>query len=409
MDYSARLNKSVLKKYLSFPEAQEVQAMYVWIDGTGEGLRCKTRTLYNEPNTVKELPVWNYDGSSTYQAEGSNSDMYLTPRVMFRDPFRKGKHKLVLCDVYKYDMRPAEQNYRRSCANVMKSAQDSEPWFGFEQEYFFLTQDSHPLGWAKMGFPGPIGPYHSGIGASKVFGRDIVEAHYRACMYAGIEIGGTNAESMPSQWEFQIGPLKGLAAADHLWMARFLLFRTAEEFGVDVSFDPKPVEGDGWSGSGCHCNFSTKDMREEGGLKYIQEAIEKLGKRHKEHLKVYDPNGGEDNLRRLDGNQLTSKFDDFTSGVANRCASVRIPRHVYEDGKGYVEDRRPASNGDPYHITEAIVKTVILDDEWKEPEAEPPKIPASVLESLGQHGQVEIPMGKMSIGERQRGRRPSLY
>jgi len=199
------------------------------------------------------------------------------------------------------------------------------------------------------------------VGANRVYGRDVVEAHYRACLYAGINISGCNAEVMPSQWEFQVGPCEGIAMGDELWVARYVLHRTAEEFGVVVTFDPKIMTGN-WNGAGAHCNYSTSDMRVDGGLKAIEKAIEKLSKRQKEHIQAYDPKNGLDNMRRLLGSHETSSIETFSAGVANRSASVRIPRHVAEDQKGYLEDRRPSSNCDPYQVTEIIVRTTLLDE-----------------------------------------------
>ncbi|XP_076345921.1 glutamine synthetase-like [Tachypleus tridentatus] len=359
---SSLLNKQTLMKYLSLPQPDnKVQCMYIWIDGTGESIRAKTRTVNFVPKHPDELPIWNYDGSSTYQAEGSNSDIYLHPVALYKDPFRGGNNKLVLCETYKYNHKPTESNKRRSCVEAMEKAANEYPWFGIEQEYTLLDQDKHPFGWPKNGFPGPQGPYYCGVGSNKVYGRDVVEAHYRACMYAGINIGGSNAEVMPAQWEYQVGPCEGVTIGDDLWMSRFILHRVAEDFGVVVSFDPKPIPGD-WNGAGAHTNFSTKAMRNEDGLTAIEQAIEKLAKKHEFHIRAYDPNEGKDNARRLTGLHETSSIHDFSAGVANRGASIRIPRQVAEERKGYLEDRRPSSNCDPYSVAEVIVRTVCLDD-----------------------------------------------
>lgn len=357
-----KLNKTVLNRFLSLPQpANKVQATYIWIDGTGEGIRAKTRTLDFVPKTVADLPVWNYDGSSTYQSEGSNSDTYLYPVAMYNDPFLLNNNKLVLCDTYKYNLKPTETNKRWSCLEAMKAAADQKPWFGIEQEYTLLDMEGRPFGWPRNGFPGPQGPYYCGVGANKVYARDVVDAHYRACLYAGINISGTNAEVMPSQWEFQVGPCEGISIGDELWVARYLLYRVAEEFGICVTLDPKPMEGD-WNGAGAHCNFSTKTMREDNGIIEIEKAIDKLSKQHLRHIKAYDPKGGKDNERRLTGKHETSSIHDFSAGVANRGASIRIPRGCAQDKKGYLEDRRPASNCDPYSVSEAIIRTVCLDE-----------------------------------------------
>ncbi|KAK7475444.1 hypothetical protein BaRGS_00033325 [Batillaria attramentaria] len=348
-------NKQLLEKYLMLDQPDDgIMAEYIWIDGTGEGIRSKCRTLYAEPKKPSDCPIWNFDGSSTYQAEGSNSDMYLYPVAIFRDPFRRGKNKLVLCEVYKYNKKPAETNRRKTCAEVMVKAKDAHPWFGIEQEYTLLDYDGHPFGWPKNGFPGPQGPYYCGVGANKVYGRDVVESHYRACLYAGVKVSGCNAEVMPAQWEFQVGPCEGINMGDHLWLARYILHRVAEEFGVVVTLDPKPMEGD-WNGAGAHCNYSTEAIE-------IEKAIEKLSKHHVRHIKAYDPREGKDNERRLTGFHETSSIHDFSAGVANRGASIRIPRQVAEDGMGYLEDRRPSSNCDPYSVTEVLVRTTVLDE-----------------------------------------------
>ncbi|KAG1768133.1 hypothetical protein EDD22DRAFT_873069 [Suillus occidentalis] len=308
----------LLAPYLALPQGDKVQAEYVWIDGDG-GLRSKTTTVSKKVTDIGQLRIWDFDGSSTNQAPGSDSDVYLRPAAIFKDPFRGGDNIL----------------------KVMDLAKDAAPWFGLEQEYTLFDADGAPFGWPKGGFPGPQGPYYCGAGTGKVFARDLIEAHYRACLYAGVNISGINAEVMPSQWEFQVGPCEGISMGDHLWMARYLLVRIAEQWGIKVSFHPKPLSGD-WNGAGCHTNYSTKAMREPGGMKYIDEAIEKLSKRHAEHI-------------------ATGHIGDFSSGVANRGASIRVPRHVAAQGYGYLEDRRPASNIDPYRVTGIIIETTVLD------------------------------------------------
>lgn len=360
-------NGPIMAKYLALKQpADKVQVMYVWIDGTRENLRAKTKTVSFVPKSPSELPIWNFDGSSTYQSTGSNADVYIKPIALYADPFRGNNNKLVLCETISYEQKPTPSNTRASCLAAMDKVMDThDPWFGIEQEYSLVNAmsrpASHPFGWPDDGYPGPQGPYYCGVGANKVFGRDVVEAHYRACLYAGIPICGENAEVMPSQWEYQIGPCPGISIADDLWMSRFLLHRVAEDFHIGVSFDPKLISGN-WNGAGAHTNFSTKQTRAPGGIKAIEEAIERLSKNHERHIRAYDPNEGKDNERRLCGRLETSSIDKFSAGVADRGASVRIPRQVADDKCGYLEDRRPASNCDPYTVAEAIVRTVCLGE-----------------------------------------------
>ncbi|XP_076846597.1 glutamine synthetase-like isoform X2 [Brachyhypopomus gauderio] len=343
---------------MDLPQGHKVQAMYIWIDGTGEDLCCKTRTLDSEPKTIEDLPEWNFYGSSTLKSK--DSEMYLIPKAMFRDPFRKDPNKLILCEVLKHNRKPAETNFRQTCKKVMDMVENHYPWFRMEQEYTIFGIDGPPFGWPSNGFLQPQGPYYCGVGADKAYGRDIVEAHYRACLYAGVELCGTNAEVMPAQWEFQVGPCEGISMGDHLWIARFILHRVCEDFGVVVSFDPKPITGN-WNGAGCHTNFSTKHMQEEGGLRHIEEAIEKLGKRHHYHICVYDSKGGRDNARCLTGHHETFN-NEFSAGVANRGSSIRIPHSVFQDKQGYFKDGRPSANCDPYAVMESIIRTCLLNE-----------------------------------------------
>lgn len=267
---------------------------------------------------------------------------------------------MVMCDTYTPAGDPIPTNKRFSADKIFNhpDVAAEEPWFGIEQEYTLLQKDTKwPLGWPVGGFPGPQGPYYCGVGADKSFGRDIVDAHYKACLYAGINISGINGEVMPAQWEFQVGPATGISAGDQLWVARYILERITEIAGVVLSFDPKPIPGD-WNGAGAHTNYSTKSMRNDGGIDVIRKAIEKLGLRHEQHIAAY----GEGNDRRLTGRHETADINSFSWGVANRGASIRVGRDTEKAGKGYFEDRRPASNMDPYVVTSMIAETTIL---WK--------------------------------------------
>ena len=328
---------------------------YVWIGGEDE-LRSKTRVMEAKDN-LSEIPEWNYDGSSTKQAEGNDSEVIIRPVKMVKDPFRGKDHRLVLCDTYKPDGTPLPNNHRVKAKEIFDKYPDAKPWFGLEQEYFLINPMSgFPLGFDKEGKAAPQGRYYCSVGTGNSFGRSIVEEHLAACMYAGLTISGINAEVAPGQWEFQIGPVEGIDAGDQLLIARYILERVTEKFTTIVSYEPKLLKGD-WNGSGCHTNFSTKNMREgtEGktGLEYIEEAIQKLSVKHKEHMKVY----GEKNDRRMTGKHETASYDKFTHGKANRGASVRIGNETYSNKKGYFEDRRPGANINPYQVTSMLLKT----------------------------------------------------
>ncbi|KAJ6800826.1 glutamine synthetase cytosolic isozyme 1 [Iris pallida] len=359
---------------------EKIIAEYIWIGGSGTDIRSKARTLTGPITDPSQLPKWNYDGSSTGQAPGEDSEVILYPQAIFKDPFRRGNNILVssilcseplplfihllfestkvMCDCYTPAGEPIPTNKRANAAKIFSHPDvvAEVPWYGIEQEYTLLQKDvKWPIGWPIGGFPGPQGPYYCSAGADKSFGRDIVDAHYKACIYAGINISGINGEVMPGQWEFQVGPAVGISAGDEVWVARYILERITEIAGVVLSLDPKPIQGD-WNGAGAHTNYSTKTMREEGGYEVIKKAIEKLGKRHKEHIAAY----GEGNERRLTGRHETADINTFKWGVANRGASIRVGRDTEKEGKGYFEDRRPASNMDPYVVTSMIAETTIL-------------------------------------------------
>ncbi len=328
------------------------RAEYIWIDGTEPTPLMRSKTKIIEDG--KEPGIWGFDGSSTNQAPGSNSDCVLQPVFTCPDPTRGGNDILVLNEVLLPEtMAPHPTNSRAACVEVAERFASQEPLFGLEQEYTFF-KEGRPLGWPSEGYyyPAPQGPYYCGVGAVEIAGRDIVEAHTTACLEAGLGISGTNAEVMLGQWEFQVGPLGTVEVADQLWMARYLLYRIAEDFGVNASISAKPIKGD-WNGAGCHTNFSTNAMRENYDA--IITACEALGADGKveEHLAGYG-HGYED---RLTGLHETAHHSEFRYGVSDRGASIRIPWQVAQDGKGYIEDRRPNANIDPYVVTRLITNT----------------------------------------------------
>lgn len=340
------------------------RAEYIWLDGAvpTRQLRSKTRVGDFGPNPkIEDFPEWNFDGSSTNQAAGDDSDCMLKPVAFVVDPLRSGDDYLVMCEVMNPDGTPHESNSRAQLRAVLDAgAGKQDPWVGFEQEYT-LFQHRNPLGWPEDGFPGPQGPYYCGVGSKDVFGRDLVEAHMQACIDAGLLFYGVNAEVMPGQWEFQIG-YRGLDredagvlnVSDHTWIARWLLRRLGEEYGIHASFDNKPVKGD-WNGAGMHTNFSTIDTRsKETGKKAMEDAINALSKKHSEHIALYGAGLGE----RLTGLHETCDINTFKHGVADRGSSIRIPQQVSQKGYGYLEDRRPGANADPYLVSARIFATI---------------------------------------------------
>ena len=326
------------------------KAEYIWIDGTEP--TAKLRSKGKVVPDGQQPPIWGFDGSSTNHAPGKASDCVLRPVYVVPDPIRGGDNKLVMCEVLLTDMTPHPTNTRAACQEIADKVRDDEYLFGLEQEYTFFS-GSRPLGFPDKGFPAPQGGYYCGVGADEVFGRPVVEAHLDACLKAGLSISGINAEVMPGQWEFQVGPLPSPQVGDELWLARWLLYRVGEDFGISATLDPKPARGD-WNGAGCHTNFSTNKMR--SSYQPNVDAAEALKKRHDLHIANYGF-GIED---RLTGLHETASYKEFSYGVSDRGASVRIPWQVQVDGKGYIEDRRPNANADPYKVTKLIMETVSL-------------------------------------------------
>jgi len=327
---------------------------YLWLDGYTPvaNLRGKTNVKeFDEFPTLEELPLWGFDGSSTRQAEGSNSDCILKPVAVYPDA-TKTNGALVMCEVMLPDGSPHPTNARATIVD------DVDTWFGFEQEYF-LYQDGRPLGFpAGGGFPPPQGRYYTGVGYDSVgdIAREIVDTHLELCLAAGINHEGINAEVAKGQWEFQIFGKGSKRAADEVWTARYLLERLCEKYQVDVNYHCKPLglEVD-WNGSGMHSNFSTKYMREVGGKPYFESLMAAFDKYKNEHIAVYGPH----NELRLTGLHETQSIDKFNYGIANRGASIRVPHSFVNAGyKGYLEDRRPNSQGDPYKIASRILQTI---------------------------------------------------
>jgi glutamine synthetase len=343
---------------------------YVWIDGY-ENTRSKLQIVDNNifggnDIQISLLPEWNFDGSSTGQAEGKDSDVLLKPVNFYPNPFINWcPAYLVLCGCYNKDGTPHITNTRVKLEETYSKCVDLKPLFGIEQEYVLKEYVSEsnleikPYRWITMENPraGPQGPYYCGVGGDVCLGRQISLKHLEYCMKMGLEICGTNGEVMASQWEYQIGPLEPVELSDQLWISRYVLGRVTEEFNCLFSLEPKPCLSGDWNGSGGHTNFSTSLMREEGGIKHIINACEKLGFTHKKHMEVY----GKNNDMRLTGKHETSSINDFSWGISDRGKSIRIPLGVAKKGYGYLEDRRPAANLDPYLVTEIILRTVCLD------------------------------------------------
>lgn len=359
---------------------------YVWKDGNGE-LRSKIRVMDIETDIETnnilinhnifindEKFIWNYDGSSCNQGSTENSEVILKPVAVYSNPLLKKSIEndylcyLLLCEsVNKDGMNVNGSNYQYAKdifenENVKKS----DIWFGIEQEYFFVDPatknviDFKPYSTIHNDTL-LQGPYYCGVGGNNIYTkqRNIALKHMSICLDMNIPISGINAEVAPSQWEYQVGICNGIKACFDLWVSRYILKRLAENEGIDVTFHPKPIRGpefeEKWNGSGAHINVSTKESREENGLDVIYKYMELLKEKHKEHLEVY----GKDNEYRLTGQHETGNMNEFTYGIGSRGTSIRIPNATYENKCGYFEDRRPASNIDPYLACGMIAKTLL--------------------------------------------------
>ena len=310
-------------------------------------MRSKTMVRREFSGKIEDCPLWNFDGSSTNQADGSSSDCVLKPVAIFPDPDRNSGY-LVMCEVMNPDGTPHATNGRATIEE-----DDDDFWFGFEQEYFLWDPETN----LPYGFPRdqtPQGQFYCSVGAKNAYGRDVIEDHLDQCLEAGLNVEGINAEVAVGQWEYQIFAKGAKDAGDQIWVSRYLAERNAEKYGLHIEWHPKPLGATDWNGSGMHANFSDSKMREEGGEELMTKICEAFGKNIEKHISVY----GAYNDQRLTGLHETQSIHEFSFGVSDRGASIRIPVTTKEDGWiGRLEDRRPASNGDPYKIAAAIITT----------------------------------------------------
>nr|WP_321411466.1 glutamine synthetase beta-grasp domain-containing protein [uncultured Allomuricauda sp.] len=324
---------------------------YLWLDGyePTANIRSKTRIEEDFSGKLEDCPMWSFDGSSTKQAEGGSSDCLLKPVAIYPDPARKDGY-LVMTEVMNADGTPHESNSRATIDD-----ENDDFWFGFEQEYFIMdTATGLPLGFPVGGYPGPQGLYYCSVGGRNTWGRDLVEEHADLCLEAGLQFEGINQEVAAGQWEFQLFAKGAKKAGDEIWVARYMLQRLTESYGYYIEYHPKPIKGD-WNGSGMHANFSNTLLRTCGSKEVYEKVCEAFRPVTKEHISVY----GEYNDERLTGKHETASITDFSYGVSDRGASIRIPIMTVEKGwKGWLEDRRPASNADPYKVAAVIIKTV---------------------------------------------------
>ena len=327
---------------------------YIWLDGykPTQSLRSKTKIEKDFSGKLEDLPMWSFDGSSTEQAEGGSSDCLLKPVAVFPDPARKDGW-LVMTEVLNADGTPHESNGRATIDD-----EDDDFWFGFEQEYFLWNPETNlPLGFPSNGYPAPQGPYYCGVGGTSAYGREIIEEHLDICLEAGLNVEGINAEVATGQWEFQIFAKGARAAGDEIWVARYLLERTVEKYGLSINWHCKPLGDTDWNGSGMHANFSNSALRESGSKEVYDTICQAFAPADiiKAHIDVY----GADNHLRLTGKHETQSIDKFSYGISDRGASIRIPIATVERGwKGWLEDRRPNSAADPYKVAGRIIKTL---------------------------------------------------
>jgi len=361
---------------------------YLWLDAN-QHLRSKIRNITNKLEVIRKINKfldnkeyiknveyktqildilyndngfhWSYDGSSTGQTQGDNTEVILIPVNLIKHPFLKNS-LLLLCSNYDTYGNPVVGNTRHNSEIMFEKYKEKELWFGVEQEFFFFDKETKkPIDW-KGSQQIKQGEYYCGVNRSTSIERDIMNKLIMICNEVGIGICGINQEVAPAQWEYQIGPYDGLEVADHLIFAKYILYILCEKEGLYATFHPKPLNGD-WNGSGCHINISSKKTRTKldepqglnilsdgnsyvyDGYSFILKAIERMKKDHENFILNYS---GKNNNMRLTGNHETSNSKKFTFGIGTRNTSIRIPAETFNKKSGYIEDRRPGSSIDYY-------------------------------------------------------------
>jgi glutamine synthetase len=310
--------------------------------------------------TLADIPIWSFDGSSTGHivptSSNANTEVILSPVKLYDHPFPTESIKyLVLCDTYDINSVPNKFSTRANVINTFLTNSNLIPWYGLEQEYVFMNalndgiygwDMTNPALWPQQN------DHYCGLSIYCKKLRPIVEDHYNRCLKIGINISGFNAEVMPSQWEFQIGPSVGIDAADDLVTARYILERLAESNDLYINYHPKPLPN--YNGSGCHHNFSTTQTRQLNAdtcRAFYSLLFEKFNAKHEETMKYY----GANNTLRLTGIHETSNMTNFTYDIGTRHTSIRVPVNTYT----YFEDRRPAASIDPYISTWALLNNYL--------------------------------------------------
>lgn len=327
---------------------------YIWLDGIGN-FRSKVKVTDKLIKSVDDVPLWNYDGSSTYQSESKDSEIILRPILLTKNPFfGETNASFVLCETMTNNGDPIDT--RRDALNLFNKHLELKPKFGIEQEFFLINPETNkPIGFPEVGLPEEQGKYYCSVGYDRCFKRNFLDEALEILLEIGVPLTGYNMEVCPGQMELQVCA-DGILAADYLMLTRYVLNRLGEKHKVLIEFGSKPVKGD-WNGSGCHVNFSTTETMKHNNYEIILEYIEKLKLNHKKHIEIY----GNDNSERLTGKHETSDMNTFTYGVGNRNVSIRIPNETFKNQCGYIEDRRPSSSCDPYLVTGQIFETCCLN------------------------------------------------